>query len=87
MTFISEQKMPPLRRSVLCLPASNERAIAKLDFRLVPDQKPEEIEGLFRRHVDGFTPATVRSFLRKQASAKPAMIDRRHPAMRAAFSR
>lgn len=63
-----------------------ERAIAKLDFRLVPDQKPEEIEGLFRRHVDGFTPATVRSFLRKQASAKPAMIDRRHPAMRAAFS-
>lgn len=63
-----------------------ERAMAKLDFRLVPDQTPEEIEGLFRRHVNLVTPATVRSFARKQASAKPAMIDRRHPAMRAAIS-
>ena len=60
--------------------------MAKLDFRLVPDQTPEEIEGLFRRHVNLVTPATVRSFVRKQASAKPAMIDRRHPAMRAAIS-
>lgn len=63
-----------------------ERAMAKLDFRLVPDQKPEEIERLFRRHVEDFTPAAVRSFVRKQASAKAAMIDRHHPAMRAAFS-
>jgi acetylornithine deacetylase/succinyl-diaminopimelate desuccinylase-like protein len=63
-----------------------ERAMAKLDFRLVPDQKLEEIERLFRRHVEAFTPTTVRSFVRKQASAKPAMIDRGHPAMRAAFS-
>jgi len=63
-----------------------ERAMAKLDFRLVPDQKPEEIERLFRRHVADFTPAAVRSFVRKQASAKAAMIDRHHPAMRAAFS-
>ena len=30
MTFISDTKSAPLRRSVLCLPASNERAIAKL---------------------------------------------------------
>jgi acetylornithine deacetylase/succinyl-diaminopimelate desuccinylase-like protein len=63
-----------------------ERAMAKLDFRLVPDQKPEEIERLFRRHVESFTPATVRPFVRKQSSAKPAEVDRRHPAMRAAFS-
>ncbi|MBX3327257.1 MAG: dipeptidase [Nitrospira sp.] len=63
-----------------------ERAIAKLDFRLVPDQTPEEIERLFRRHVEHVTPATVYSFVRKQSSAKPASIDRHHPAMRAAFS-
>jgi acetylornithine deacetylase/succinyl-diaminopimelate desuccinylase-like protein len=63
-----------------------ERAIAKLDFRLVPDQRPEEIEGLFRHYVERVTPTTVRSFVRKQSSAKPAMIDRHHPAIRAACS-
>ena len=62
------------------------RAAAKLNFRLVPDQEPADIEYLFRRHIDRFTPSTVRSFVRKQSSAKPAMIDRRLPAMRAAVS-
>ena len=61
-----------------------DRAVAKLDFRLVPDQNPEHIERLFRRHVDRCTPATVRAFVRKQFSAKPAAIDRAHPAIPAA---
>jgi acetylornithine deacetylase/succinyl-diaminopimelate desuccinylase-like protein len=61
-----------------------DRATAKLDFRLVPDQNPELIERQLRRHVDRCTPATVRSFVRKQFSAKPAEINRAHPAIRAA---
>jgi acetylornithine deacetylase/succinyl-diaminopimelate desuccinylase-like protein len=62
------------------------RAAAKFNFRLVPDQEPEEIERLFRLHVARCTPSTVRSFVRRQSSAKPAVIDRRHPAMRATVS-
>jgi acetylornithine deacetylase/succinyl-diaminopimelate desuccinylase-like protein len=61
-----------------------DRAKAKLNFRLVPDQNPELIERQFRRHVDRYTPVTIRSFVHKQFSAKPAMIDRAHPAIRAA---
>lgn len=63
-----------------------QRALAKLDFRLVPDQTPEDIERVFRCHIARVTPPTVRTFVRKQDSAKSAMIDRRHPAMCAAFS-
>ena len=62
------------------------RAAAKFNFRLVPDQQPEEIEDLFRLHVARFTPSTVRSLVRRQSSAKPAVIDRRNTAMRAAVS-
>jgi len=61
-----------------------DRATAKLDFRLVPDQNPGLIERQFRHHVERCTPATVQSFVHKQFSAKPAAIDRAHPAIRAA---
>jgi acetylornithine deacetylase/succinyl-diaminopimelate desuccinylase-like protein len=61
-----------------------DRATAKLDFRLVPNQNPELIERHFRRHVGRCTPATIRTFVRKQFSAKPAAIDRTHPAIYAA---
>jgi acetylornithine deacetylase/succinyl-diaminopimelate desuccinylase-like protein len=59
-------------------------AVAKLDFRLVPDQKPREIERLFRQHVARVTPPTVRSAVRILATAPAALVDRRHPALRAA---
>jgi len=59
------------------------RAVAKLNFRLVPDQDPVEIEHLVRRHVAAITPSTVRSRVRKQSAARPALADRSHPAMRA----
>ncbi|MGQ0765786.1 MAG: dipeptidase [Gemmatimonadota bacterium] len=36
------------------------RAMAKISFRLVKDQKPEEVEQLFRRHVAAATPPGVR---------------------------
>jgi acetylornithine deacetylase/succinyl-diaminopimelate desuccinylase-like protein len=60
------------------------RATAKLNFRLAPDQDPAEIEHLVRRHVAAITPPTVRSQVSKQLTARPALVDRNHPAMRAA---
>jgi acetylornithine deacetylase/succinyl-diaminopimelate desuccinylase-like protein len=60
------------------------RAVAKLNFRLVPEQDPCEIDRLIRRHIARITPPTVRSTVRTLLVARPALIDRRHPAMRAA---
>jgi acetylornithine deacetylase/succinyl-diaminopimelate desuccinylase-like protein len=60
------------------------RALAKLSFRLVPDQTPRETEILFRRHIARVTPLTVKSVVRSTQSANPAVIDRSHPALRAA---
>lgn len=60
------------------------RALAKLNFRLVPDQEPREIEQLFRRHIQRLTPSTMRSTIRTLLAARSAVVDRRHPAMRAA---
>lgn len=60
------------------------RATAKLNFRLVPDQQPDEIDKLVRDHVaravSPETKFTIRTFLK----AEPALINRKHPAMRAA---
>jgi acetylornithine deacetylase/succinyl-diaminopimelate desuccinylase-like protein len=63
------------------IPAS---AVAKLSFRLVPNQDPTEIDRLFRAHIARLTPPTVRSSVRTNFMAKPALVNRRHPAMRAA---
>jgi acetylornithine deacetylase/succinyl-diaminopimelate desuccinylase-like protein len=60
------------------------RASAKLNFRLVPEQDPAEIEALVRRHLARLTPPTVRSRVVTHLRARPAEIDRRHPAVRAA---
>jgi acetylornithine deacetylase/succinyl-diaminopimelate desuccinylase-like protein len=60
------------------------RASAKLSFRLVPDQDPAEIEALVRRHLARLTPSTVRSRIATHLRSRPAEIDRRHPAVRAA---
>jgi acetylornithine deacetylase/succinyl-diaminopimelate desuccinylase-like protein len=60
------------------------RALAKLSFRLVPDQDPREVDHLFRRHIARITPPTVRSRVRTVSRAKPALINPNHPAMRAA---
>ncbi len=59
-------------------------ASAKLNFRLVPDQDPREIDLLFRKFLDKVTPLTVRIAVRTQIAAKPVLIDHRHSAMRAA---
>ena len=61
-----------------------QSAAVKLSFRLVPDQEPREVEMLFRRHLARITPPTVRSSVRTLSRASPAVMDPRHPAMRAA---
>jgi acetylornithine deacetylase/succinyl-diaminopimelate desuccinylase-like protein len=60
------------------------RAVAKLNFRLVPNQDPAEIEQLFRQYVARITPHTVRSRIQTQFSAPPIVLDRDHPTMQAA---
>jgi acetylornithine deacetylase/succinyl-diaminopimelate desuccinylase-like protein len=59
-------------------------AAAKLSFRLVPDQEPEEIDRLVRAFVARITPPTIRAKVTTQIRSRPAVIDRKHPAMRAA---
>ncbi len=60
------------------------RALAKLSIRIVPDQSPHEIEQLLREHVARVTPPTVTAKLRTLAVSNPALVDRNHPALRAA---
>ncbi|MGO9910317.1 MAG: dipeptidase [Acidimicrobiales bacterium] len=61
-------------------------ASAKFNARLVPDQDPNEVEAALRRFVTEVAarhPGS-RVTLRTLLKARPAVVDRRHPAMRAA---
>src|SRR5205085_5931188 len=60
------------------------RALAKISFRLVPDQDPREVDRLLRQYVARLAPPTVRWQIRTLSSARPALHDRGHPAIRAA---
>jgi acetylornithine deacetylase/succinyl-diaminopimelate desuccinylase-like protein len=59
-------------------------AVAKLSFRLVPDQNPERIGRLLREHIARITPPEVQSSVRTFSPVQPALIDRNHPAVRKA---
>jgi acetylornithine deacetylase/succinyl-diaminopimelate desuccinylase-like protein len=59
-------------------------AVAKLNFRLVPDQNPRKIERLFRQYLARITPPAIHSVIRTNFAAKPVFVDRNHPMMRAA---
>lgn len=59
-------------------------ALAKLSFRLVPDQNPGEIEALFRQFIRRISPTTVKVIVRTNQLANSAVIDRHHPALAAA---
>ncbi len=59
-------------------------AVAKLNFRLVPDQDPQEIDRLFREYVEQITPPGLRLRVRTFASSRPVLIGRSHPAVMAA---
>lgn len=60
------------------------RAVVKLSFRLVPDQDPERIGQLFRKHIARITPPGVQTSVKTLSPVQPALVDRKHPAVRAA---
>lgn len=60
------------------------RALAKVSFRLVPDQDPQRVAKLFRGHIARVTPPTVHSTVRTMSPVHPALVDRKHPAVQAA---
>ena len=60
------------------------RASAKINVRLVPDQDPAEIDRLLRAHLRRLTPPTVCARVKTLFRTHPALVDRNHPAMRAA---
>jgi acetylornithine deacetylase/succinyl-diaminopimelate desuccinylase-like protein len=62
-----------------------DRARAKISFRLVPEQDPDEIERLFRSHLARIAPTEARIKLHTHSKARPVAIDRKHPALQAAF--
>src|SRR5262245_13949393 len=61
------------------------RAAAKLNFRLVPDQAPEEIDALFRSFIKRIAPPTVEVSVRTLFCARPFALLRDHLAVRAAL--
>lgn len=60
------------------------RASAKLNFRLVPDQDPAEIEHLVRNHIARHAPYTLQATIKTHMAADPVLVDRRHPLIVAA---
>jgi len=60
------------------------KALAKLSIRIVPDQEPREIERLLREHIARITPPNVTSAVRTLAVSRPALVNRDHPALKAA---
>jgi acetylornithine deacetylase/succinyl-diaminopimelate desuccinylase-like protein len=59
-------------------------ASAKVSMRLVPDQDPDEIAGLFRNYLEALAPPTVDLEVNTLGTARPAFIDYDDPALRAA---
>jgi acetylornithine deacetylase/succinyl-diaminopimelate desuccinylase-like protein len=60
------------------------RAVAKLSFRLVPDQDPHEVDRLFRAEVARLTPRTVQTRVKTLVAARPALVDPDQPIIKAA---
>ena len=60
------------------------RAGAKVSMRLVPDQDPEEIAGLFESYLRTIAPPTVELQVRKLGTARPVIVDLHGPAIQAA---
>jgi acetylornithine deacetylase/succinyl-diaminopimelate desuccinylase-like protein len=59
-------------------------ASAKVSMRLVPEQDPDEIADLFRRHVEDHAPAGVTVRVDALHGARPYLAPLDHPANRAA---
>lgn len=60
------------------------QATAKVSFRLVPDQRPDEIERSVRKFLARLTPRGVTLTMTTQQRSAPVIIDRQHAAIQAA---
>ena len=60
------------------------KALAKLSIRTVPDQEMHEVEEQFRQHIDRVAPPSVRVRVRTLGASNPVLVNRNHPALRAA---
>src|SRR5947199_9447099 len=56
-----------------------KKAVARLSMRLVPNQNPEEIAHLFRRHFTTVKPPSVTTRLKITGGSPPVIISLRHP--------
>ena len=59
-------------------------ALAKISCRLVPDQDPDRIFELLKKHIEKHTPSTIHTKLNRLSSAKPVVIEYDSPAMQLA---
>jgi acetylornithine deacetylase/succinyl-diaminopimelate desuccinylase-like protein len=57
------------------------KAVAKVSFRLVPDQKPEKVIAGFRRFVAENTPAGIQAEVRVLSSGPAILVNPDHPAI------
>jgi len=60
------------------------KAFAKISMRLVPDQDPERIAELVRRHIEELAPEAVDVAVSALGGGEPALVDRDSPMMEAA---
>lgn len=60
------------------------RAMAKISMRLVPNQDPDRVAGLFEQHLKTVTPPSVELTLTRMHGGKPWLAPIDHPAIRAA---
>ncbi len=62
------------------------KAVAKVSFRLVPRQNPDEVVSAFREWVRLHTPKGIRTEVRLLSSSPGLVVDPAHPAIRVAAS-
>ncbi len=60
------------------------KATAKVSFRLVPKQDPQEVIAAFKRFVAGNTPEGIHSEVRVLTASAATMVNPSHPAIRVA---
>jgi acetylornithine deacetylase/succinyl-diaminopimelate desuccinylase-like protein len=57
------------------------KAIAKVSFRLVPEQKVDKVEAAFRDWVAKNTPAGIKTEIRRLSGSPAVVVDPDHPAI------
>lgn len=60
------------------------KAMAKVSMRLVPDQDPDKIAGLFEKYVHSIAPASITLKITRMHGGKPWIASLDHPALQAA---